>query len=97
MAADHVRPVAHPRQHDRTLSLLRLAGRRGRERGDVEAVKVLGPTRAMFFQFLVPAFAVVLAALFLGEVIVLGQVVGGVVIVLGILVSRSRLLAASVG
>jgi len=62
-----------------------------------EAVKVLGPTRAMFFQFLVPAFAVVLAALFLGEVIVLGQVVGGVVIVLGILVSRSRLLAASVG
>ena len=62
-----------------------------------EAVKVLGPTRAMFFQFLVPAFAVVLAALFLGEAIVVGQVVGGAVIVLGILVSRSRLLAARVG
>jgi drug/metabolite transporter (DMT)-like permease len=61
-----------------------------------EAVKVLGPTRAMFFQFLVPAFAVVLAALFLGEAIVVGQVVGGAVIVLGILVSRSRLLAARV-
>ena len=61
-----------------------------------EAVKVLGPTRAMFFQFLVPAFAVVLAALFLGEAIVVGQVVGGAVIVLGILVSRSRLLAARI-
>ena len=61
-----------------------------------EAVKVLGPTRAMFFQFLVPAFAVVLASIFLGEAIVVGQVVGGAVIVLGILVSRSRLLAARV-
>jgi len=59
-----------------------------------EAVKVLGPTRAMLFQFLVPAFAVVLAAFFLGEAIVVGQVVGGGVIVLGIIVSRSRLLAA---
>ena len=53
-----------------------------------EAVKVLGPTRAMLFQFLVPAFAVVLAALFLGEAIVVGQVVGGAVIVLGIIVAR---------
>jgi drug/metabolite transporter (DMT)-like permease len=61
-----------------------------------EAVKVLGPTRAMLFQFLVPAFAVVLAAFFLGEAIVVGQVVGGCVIVLGILVARSRLLAATV-
>jgi drug/metabolite transporter (DMT)-like permease len=61
-----------------------------------EAVKVLGPTRAMLFQFLVPAFAVVLAALFLGEAIVVGQVVGGAVIVLGIIVARSRLLAARV-
>jgi drug/metabolite transporter (DMT)-like permease len=51
----------------------------------------------MLFQFLVPAFAVVLAALFLGEAIVVGQVVGGAVIVLGILVSRSRLLGARVG
>jgi drug/metabolite transporter (DMT)-like permease len=54
-----------------------------------EAVKVLGPARTMLFQFLVPAFAVVLAALFLGEAIVLGQLIGGVVIVLGILVARS--------
>jgi drug/metabolite transporter (DMT)-like permease len=55
-----------------------------------EAVKVLGPTRAMLYQFTIPAFAVVLAAIFLGEVIVVGQVLGGVVIVLGILVARSR-------
>jgi drug/metabolite transporter (DMT)-like permease len=51
------------------------------------AIKVLGPTRVMLFQFLVPAFAVVLAAIFLGEAIVLGQVIGGLVIVLGILVA----------
>jgi drug/metabolite transporter (DMT)-like permease len=54
-----------------------------------EAVKVLGPTRTMLFQFLVPAFAVALAAIFLGESIVLGQLLGGAVIVVGILVSRS--------
>ena len=55
-----------------------------------EAVKVLGPARAMLFQFLVPAFAVALSALVLGEAIVVGQLFGGVVIVLGILVSRSK-------
>jgi drug/metabolite transporter (DMT)-like permease len=55
-----------------------------------EAVKVLGPTRAMLYQFTIPAFAVILAALFLGEAIVFGQLAGGVVIVLGILVARSR-------
>jgi drug/metabolite transporter (DMT)-like permease len=59
-----------------------------------EAVKVLGPARTMLFQFLVPAFAVVLAALFLGEAIVIGQLLGGGVIVIGILVSRSRRFAA---
>jgi drug/metabolite transporter (DMT)-like permease len=62
-----------------------------------EAIKILGPTRTMLFQFLVPAFAVVLASFFLGEAIVIGQVIGGGVIVLGILVSRSRLLAARIG
>ena len=51
----------------------------------------------MLFQFLVPVFAVIMAALFLGEVIVIGQVVGGAVIVLGILVARSRRLASAVG
>jgi len=55
-----------------------------------EAFKILGPARATLFQFLVPAFAVCMAAVFLGESIVLGQVLGGVVIVVGILVSRSR-------
>jgi drug/metabolite transporter (DMT)-like permease len=54
-----------------------------------EAVKVLGPARTFLFQFLVPAFAVVLAAAFLGEAIVLGQLIGGAVIVAGIMVSRS--------
>ena len=62
-----------------------------------EVVKVLGPTRAMLFQFLVPAFAVALAAIFLGEQIVAGQLAGGVVIVLGILVARSRSLATRIG
>jgi drug/metabolite transporter (DMT)-like permease len=61
------------------------------------AIKVLGPTRVMFFQFLVPGFAVIMAAFFLGEAIVVGQVVGGLVIVLGILIARSRRLATAVG
>ncbi|MGD0018838.1 MAG: DMT family transporter [Candidatus Limnocylindrales bacterium] len=61
------------------------------------AIKILGPTRVMLFQFLVPAFAVVMAAFFLGEAIVPGQLLGGLVIVLGILVARSRRLAAAVG
>jgi drug/metabolite transporter (DMT)-like permease len=55
-----------------------------------EVVRVLGPARAMLFQFTVPAFAVVMAAVFLGEAIVAGQLVGGVVIGLGIVVARSR-------
>jgi drug/metabolite transporter (DMT)-like permease len=58
-----------------------------------EVVKVLGPARTMLFQFLVPAIAVVMSAMFLGEAIVVGQLIGGVVIVVGILVSRSRLWA----
>jgi len=52
-------------------------------------VKLLGPTRITAYQFLVPAFAVVMAAAFLTEPIRLAQVVGGVVIVTGILVTRS--------
>jgi drug/metabolite transporter (DMT)-like permease len=62
-----------------------------------EAVKVLGPARAMLFQFTIPAFAVIMAAVFLGEAIVVGQVVGGVVIGLGILVARSRWLGTRFG
>jgi drug/metabolite transporter (DMT)-like permease len=62
-----------------------------------EVVKVLGPARTMLFQFLVPAFAVAMAAVFLGEQIVVGQLAGGAVIVLGILVARSRRLAIRLG
>jgi drug/metabolite transporter (DMT)-like permease len=62
-----------------------------------EAVKVLGPARTILFQFLVPAFAVAMAAVFLGEAIVVGQIGGGVVIVLGILVARSRRLGTWFG
>jgi drug/metabolite transporter (DMT)-like permease len=58
-----------------------------------EVVKVLGPTRTMLFQFLVPAFAVMLAALLLGEAIVPAQILGGLVIVAGILVSRMHSLS----
>jgi len=53
------------------------------------AVKLLGPTRITAFQFLVPAFAVLMAALFLAEPIRVAQILGGLVIVAGILVTRS--------
>jgi drug/metabolite transporter (DMT)-like permease len=52
-------------------------------------VKVIGPTRTATFQFLVPALAVVLAALVLAEPIRIGQVAGGAVIVAGILLVRT--------
>jgi drug/metabolite transporter (DMT)-like permease len=55
------------------------------------AVRVIGPTRTSAFQFLVPALAVVLAALLLAEPIRPGQIVGGVVIVAGVLVTRGGL------
>jgi drug/metabolite transporter (DMT)-like permease len=42
----------------------------------------------MLFQFLVPAFAIMLAALLLGEAIVPAQILGGLVIVAGIFISR---------
>jgi drug/metabolite transporter (DMT)-like permease len=51
-------------------------------------VQIVGPTRTANLQFLVPAMAVVLATVFLGEQVRLEQVVGGAVIVLGILVAR---------
>jgi drug/metabolite transporter (DMT)-like permease len=51
-------------------------------------VKILGPTQTVNFQFLVPALAVVLAAVFLNEEIRAEQVIGGIVIVLGIVVAR---------
>jgi drug/metabolite transporter (DMT)-like permease len=54
-------------------------------------VKVIGPTRTAAYQFLVPALAVVLAAIFLSEPIRLGQVVGGIVIVAGVLITRGSI------
>jgi drug/metabolite transporter (DMT)-like permease len=51
-------------------------------------VRVIGPTRTAALQFLVPALAVVFAALLLAEPIRPGQVVGGIVIVAGVLVTR---------
>jgi drug/metabolite transporter (DMT)-like permease len=54
-------------------------------------VRVVGPTRTSAYQFLVPALAVVLAAVFLAEPIRAGQVVGGIVIVAGVLVTRGTI------
>lgn len=51
-------------------------------------IRVVGPTRTSAYQFLVPALAVVLAAVLLQEPIRIGQVVGGIVIVTGVLITR---------
>jgi drug/metabolite transporter (DMT)-like permease len=56
----------------------------------MNGVKLVGPTRTAALQFLIPAIAVVLAAIFLSEPIRVGQVVGGVVIVAGVLLTRWR-------
>jgi drug/metabolite transporter (DMT)-like permease len=60
-------------------------------------VKQLGPTRIMALQSLVPAMAVVLAAVFLSEPIRPVQVVGGGIIILGVALTRfaSRMPEAS--
>jgi drug/metabolite transporter (DMT)-like permease len=51
-------------------------------------LKLLGPTRVTALQALVPALAVVLAAIFLGEPIRPLQVLGGVVILAGVALVR---------
>jgi drug/metabolite transporter (DMT)-like permease len=51
-------------------------------------VKLLGPTRITAFQFLVPALAVVMAAVFLAEPIRPIQIVGGAVILAGVALLR---------
>jgi drug/metabolite transporter (DMT)-like permease len=56
----------------------------------LNGVKIVGPTRTAALQFLVPALAVVLAAIFIAEPIRPGQVVGGLVIVAGVLLTRRR-------
>jgi drug/metabolite transporter (DMT)-like permease len=54
----------------------------------LRGIQLLGPTRITNLQFLPPALAILMAALFLGEPILPTQVVGGAVIVLGVLVAR---------
>jgi drug/metabolite transporter (DMT)-like permease len=54
----------------------------------MHGVKVVGPTRTAALQFLVPALAVVFAAILLGEAIRPGQIVGGLVIVGGVVLTR---------
>jgi drug/metabolite transporter (DMT)-like permease len=54
-------------------------------------IRVVGPTRTAAYQFLVPALAVVLAAIFLLEPIRPGQVLGGFVIIGGVLITRGGL------
>ena len=52
------------------------------------AIRLVGPTRVTATQFLVPAGAVILGAIFLNEPIGPGQVVGGAIIVLGVWLTR---------
>ena len=54
----------------------------------MNGIKVVGPTRTAALQFLVPALAVVFAAVFLAEPIRPGQIVGGIVIVAGVMLTR---------
>jgi drug/metabolite transporter (DMT)-like permease len=56
----------------------------------LNGVKVVGPTRTAALQFLVPALAVILAALLLREPLRVGQVIGGIIIVAGVLLTRQR-------
>jgi drug/metabolite transporter (DMT)-like permease len=51
-------------------------------------VRMLGPTRITTTEALVPALAVVLAFLFLGEPIRVGQVLGGAIIIGGVALTR---------
>ncbi len=52
------------------------------------AIRLVGPTRVTVSQFLVPAGAVLLGAIFLAEPVGPAQVVGGAVIVLGVALTR---------
>jgi drug/metabolite transporter (DMT)-like permease len=56
-------------------------------------ISLLGPTRITNLQFLPPAVAIVLAAIFLGDPILPTQLVGGAVIVAGVLLARRDRLA----
>jgi drug/metabolite transporter (DMT)-like permease len=58
-------------------------------------VRLLGPTRVITLQSFVPAMAVVLAYVFLGEPIRPAQVVGGLIIVLGVALTRRASMRAA--
>lgn len=49
-----------------------------------EGVKAIGPSRTAVFNNLVPAFGIVLAALLLGEPVLVSMVVGGILTVVGV-------------
>lgn len=61
----------------------------------LNGVKIVGPTRTAALQFLVPALAVVLAAIFLHDGIRPGQVIGGAVIIAGVLLTRQSRASSS--
>jgi drug/metabolite transporter (DMT)-like permease len=54
------------------------------------AIRLIGPTRVSLMQFLTPACAVALGAIFLAEPVGIAQVVGGAIIVLGVWLTRRR-------
>ncbi len=54
----------------------------------MRAIGIIGPTRVVASQFLVPAGAVALGAQFLAESVSVWQVLGGAVIVLGVWITR---------
>jgi drug/metabolite transporter (DMT)-like permease len=54
----------------------------------LNAIRYVGPTRATAMQFLVPAGAVILGAVFLAEPVGPPQVIGGAIIVLGVWLTR---------
>ena len=73
----------------RSVAIIGMSARPGAAGQNVyNGLKLLGPTRVTAFQALVPALAVVLAAIFLGEAIRPVQVVGGAVILAGVALVR---------
>ncbi|HEX4917841.1 MAG TPA: DMT family transporter, partial [Limnobacter sp.] len=55
-----------------------------------EGVRAVGPSRTAVFTNLVPVFGVVLAAVMLGESILLSMLIGGAVTVAGVMLTNRR-------
>lgn len=55
-----------------------------------EGVKAIGPSRTAVFNNLVPAFGIVLAALLLGEPILVSMIVGGVLAAIGVTLTNRQ-------